>query len=177
MLKRCSAALAIVMMGAVLVGCGKKESPKQNVAAATDAIKHVGEGAPVKGESRDEVVPEEQKQGRTLKVQVLESWIGNDGNNGKQQLCVKYKVTNISKVEYVGKLNWIEMDIHGVNEGRVNEYTRKEGINFTFNPALGPGDSQVLTTKFDRKVDWDRGWFPYNYVEIKIKKYNFSRVS
>ena len=99
-------------------------------------------------------------------------------DDGKQKIVFKYTVKNTSQHEYIGKINWVEVEVTGSwGDGRQEKYKRKVNINYSFNPELGPGRSKALKTNFYRTVNRSNGMFKYDRVNIKVLKYNFKRAS
>lgn len=99
-------------------------------------------------------------------------------SDGKQKIVFEYTVKNTTQVEYIGKINWVEVEVTGRwGDGRVEKYKRKVNVNYSFNPELGPGRSKALKTTFYRTVNRNKGMFKYDSVNIKILRYNFKRAS
>ena len=99
-------------------------------------------------------------------------------DDGKQKIVFKYTVKNTSQHEYIGKINWVEVEVTGSwGDGRQEKYKRKVNIDYVFNPELGPGRSKALKTNFYRTVNRSNGMFKYDRVNIKVLKYNFKRAS
>ena len=69
------------------------------------------------------------------------------------------------------------MKITGSYGNDEETYQRKVDINYNFNPVLGPGESKQLKTTFTRRVNTNKGWYPYRSVRISVLKYNFKRAS
>ena len=112
-----------------------------------------------------------------LAFKITKVSLGGAGD-GKQPIVIEYTVKNTSHVEYFDRLNHIIVEITGdIGNGRRETYQRKVDINYDFYPALGPGRSKNLRTRFSRKINPDRGWYRYKGVRVKILKYNAHRAS
>lgn len=112
-----------------------------------------------------------------ISIKVTGTNAGGVGD-GKQKIVFQYTIKNTSQHEYIGKINWVEVEVTGSwGNGRQEKYKRKVNINYAFNPALGPGKSKTLKTNFYRTVNRSNGMFKYDRVNIKILKYGFKRAS
>jgi len=103
----------------------------------------------------------------------------NAGGVGEGTQLIKFKALfrNTSKVVYISRVNWVEVEVHGYFRGREEKYKRKVDVNWYFDPILEPGQQKSLKIKFRRKVQPQRGMFPYDDVEIRVLNINYSRAS
>lgn len=97
--------------------------------------------------------------------------------NGKQLIIFDVVFRNISRVEYISRVNFVDVSVHGYFRGREETYQRKVDVDWNFSPALEPGQQKGLKVKFWRKVQPQRGSFPYDDVEIHVNNINFKRAS
>ncbi len=105
------------------------------------------------------------------------SAVAGSVQNGKQSISFTGTFTNVSRHEYVGRVNYVEVSVHGWFRGREEKYKRQVKVDWTFSPALGPGQSKGLKINFSRVVDPSRNMFRYDDVKIRILSINFNRVS
>lgn len=97
--------------------------------------------------------------------------------DGKQLIGFEATFRNSSQVEYISRVNWVEVRVHGYFRGREESYTRKVDVNWDFLPPLEPGQRKNLRIRFKRSVQPQRGSFPYDDVEIQVLNINFKRAS
>lgn len=97
--------------------------------------------------------------------------------DGKQLVVFSTVFRNVSRHEYISRVNWVTVEVHGYFHGREETYTRKVDVDWNFNPVLEPGQRKGLKIKFRRRVQPRRGSFPYDDVEVKVLNINFSRAS
>jgi hypothetical protein len=96
---------------------------------------------------------------------------------GKQLVQFTGRFINTSRNEYISGVNWVNVEVHGYFNGREEKYTRKVDVNHNFSSILEPGQRKDLKISFKRKVDPQRGMFPYDDVEVKVLNINFNRAS
>ena len=111
-----------------------------------------------------------------LSIKVTNSEAGGM-SGGKQAIIFWMTVKNTSSVEYIGKLNSVTVEVIGRHKGGEERYERKVNVDWTFDPALGPGKNKKLKTRFMRQVNPGKGWYRYNNVKVRVLKYNFRRES
>ncbi len=111
-----------------------------------------------------------------LNIKVTRVELGQ-ASGGKQSITFWYTVKNITSHEYFSRLNNVTVKITGSYGNDEETYQRKVDINYNFNPVLGPGESKQLKTTFTRRVNTNKGWYPYRSVRISVLKYNFKRAS
>ena len=111
-----------------------------------------------------------------LSIKVTNSEAGGM-SDGKQAIIFWMTVKNTSSVEYIGKLNSVTVEVIGRHKGGEERYERKVNVDWTFDPALGPGKNKKLKTRFMRQVNPGKGWYRYNNVKVRVLKYNFRRES
>ena len=109
-----------------------------------------------------------------LSIKVTNSEAGGM-SGGKQAIIFWMTVKNTSSVEYIGKLNSVTVEVIGRYKGGEERYERKANVDWTFDPALGPGKNKKLKTRFMRQVNPGKGWYRYNNVKVRVLKYNFRR--
>lgn len=97
--------------------------------------------------------------------------------DGKQLITFEAVFSNTSQREYISRVNWVTVRVHGYFRGREESYTRKVDVNWNFSPVLEPGQRKGLRIKFKRSVQPQRGSFPYDDVEIQVLNINFGRAS
>jgi len=115
-------------------------------------------------------------EARTITCQMRGS-VAGPVRDGKQLIIFDAIFRNVSQVEYIARVNWVEVSVHGYFSGREETYSRKVKVDWDFSPALGPGRQKGLKIKFWRKVQPRRGSFPYDDVEVQIRNINFNRAS
>lgn len=115
-------------------------------------------------------------EAKTIKCQMRGSLAG-PVRGGKQLITFSALFRNVSRHEYISRVNWVTVEVHGFFRGREEKYTRKVNVNWRFSPALEPGQRKALKIRFRRRVDPRRGMFPYDDVEIRVRNINFSRAS
>ena len=115
-------------------------------------------------------------EARTINCQMRGS-VAGPVRDGKQLIVFDAIFRNVSQVEYIARVNWVEVSVHGYFNGREETYTRKVNVDWDFSPALGPGRQKGLKIKFWRKVQPRRGSFPYDDVEVQVHNINFKRAS
>lgn len=115
-------------------------------------------------------------EARTITCQMRGS-VAGPVRNGKQLIIFDAVFRNVSRVEYIARVNWVEVSVHGYFNGREETYTRKVNVDWDFSPILEPGRQKGLKIKFWRKVQPRRGSFPYDDVEVQIRNINFKRAS
>ena len=101
------------------------------------------------------------------------------GMNGNKQAIVFWMtIKNTTSHEYIHKLNYAIVEVTGSwGNGRQEKYQRKVNVDWVFDPALGPGRSKNLKTRFMRNVNPGKGMYKYNSVRVRVLKYNFKRAS
>lgn len=115
-------------------------------------------------------------EARTISCQMRGS-VAGPVRDGKQLVTFEAIFRNVSQVEYISRVNWVEVAVHGYFNGREETYTRKVNVDWNFSPVLEPGQQKSLRIKFWRKVQPHRGSFPYDDVEVKVLNINFKRAS
>lgn len=117
-----------------------------------------------------------QSEAKTINCKVRGAAAG-PVEGGKQLIVFEAVFQNVSQYEYISRLNWVEVTVHGYFDGREESYTRKVNVDWDFSPALEPGQRKSLRIKFRRMVQPHRGSFPYDDVEIQVRNINFKRTS
>lgn len=98
-------------------------------------------------------------------------------HGGKQDIFFWFTVRNTSHSEYIRRVNSVTVEVTGWSRGHRETYQRDVDIDWTFDPALRPGASKKLKTRFARRINPDRGWYRYDRVRVRILRYNFRRAS
>ena len=114
--------------------------------------------------------------GGPLGIKVTNSEAGGM-SGGKQAIIFWMTVKNTTSSEYISRLNSVTVEVIGQHNGGQEKYRRDVKVDWTFEPALGPGQAKKLKTRFMRKVNPGKGWYKYNNVRIRVLKYNFNRIS
>ncbi len=114
-------------------------------------------------------------EAKTVVCKVLNATPGQvDG--GKQRIKFTALFKNVSQGVYLGKINWLDVEVHGYFlNGRQETYKRKVTIDYHFSPPVDPGQSKKLDITFKRTINPHQDKFAYDVVEVKVLAVNFSR--
>lgn len=115
-------------------------------------------------------------EANTIRCHMRGSVAGPVGG-GKQLITFSANFKNVSRVQYISRIDWVKVRVHGYFRGREETYTRKVNVDWSFNPPLSPGRSKTLNIRFRRRVQPNRGSFPYDDVEVKVVNIHFFRAS
>lgn len=96
-------------------------------------------------------------------------------SNGRQQISFNATFKNVSRGDYIKRINHVEVSVRGFFKNREEKYERKVDVDWAFSPALAPGNAKSLKITFNRKVEPSSGMYPYDRVEIKVLRINYAK--